>query len=175
MHHKYQQCDNNIEKYSKYVQTPSLFEITTPVIYPKRPLRKVDVIYNQNNDIDSMDISKINQTNSKYVLCKDGSSDKDFCELNNLKREARMNIIENNICEDYTDPLLASDYVDSIKFILKLEQVQVNEIFNNDQLMDIIKFDIKEIVNKRFDDYYRLTKENDEQDKIFYRKVITNK
>lgn len=156
LHHKYQQCDlNNIEKYSKYVQTPSLIENTTPGHSPKRPLRKVDAMYNKNNGITKMDIPDTNINNTIHHLYNvDVSLDRDFYELNKLKQEAHKNIIENNICEDYSDLMCSSDYVDSIKFIIKLEQGQVNELFKNIQLMDLITFDIKELVNKRLEEYY---------------------
>lgn len=168
MHNKYQQCDlNNIQKYSKYVQTQSLIENSTS---PKRPSRKIDVMYNTNNDIS--DKNNVNSIHHGYNV--DVSLDRDFHELTKLKQEAHMNIIENNICEDYSELLWSSDYVDSIKFVLKLEQGQVNELFKNVQLMDLITFDIKELVNKRLEEYYLVLNKNDEPDNILYSKVPNN-
>jgi len=83
-----------------------------------------------------------------------------------------MNITENNICEDYSDSLLSSDYVDSIKIVLVIDQTRVNELIKNGPLMDSIKSDVKELVNKRLEEFYSFTDDNFEQDNILHKKVV---
>ncbi|XP_026823514.1 uncharacterized protein LOC113561355 isoform X2 [Rhopalosiphum maidis] len=131
INHKYQQCDfYKSEKSSKYTQTNILIENSTPVSSPERPPWTIDAI--PMND-----------------------SDKDFYELKKLRLEARMNIDDNNICENLSEPLLSSDFVDSIKIVLVLGQTRVNELFKNASLMDLVKFEIKDLVNRKLEEYYR--------------------
>lgn len=119
-----------------------------------------------------MYIPDVDQTNLEYHRCNgDGSSDRDFCELKKLRLEARMNITEYNICEDYSDPLVSCDYIDSIKIVLALGQTRVNELIKNGPLMDLIKFDVKELVNKRLEECYRFTSDHFKQDEILHEKV----
>lgn len=99
--------------------------------------------------------------------------DRDFYELKKLRLEARMNISDNNICEENTETLLSSDYVDSVKIILILGQTRVNELFKNVPLLDLIKLDVKEVVNKRLEECYRFIDENVEEDNILLEKVVT--
>lgn len=111
----------------------------------------------------SMDIlvSDIDQSNPDCYQCNaDISLDRDFYELKKLRLEARMNINDNNVCENLSEPLLSSEYVDSLKIVLILGQDRVNELFKNTSLLDLIKFDIKELVNKRLDEYYRFMDES---------------
>lgn len=120
-----------------------------------------------------MDIPDVDQTNLEcHLWGGDGSLDRDFYELKKLRLEARMNITENNICEDYSDSLLSSDYVDSIKIVLVIDQTRVNELIKNDPLMDSIKSDVKELVNKRLEEFYSFTDDNFEQDNILHKKVV---
>ncbi|XP_025200308.1 uncharacterized protein LOC112598149 isoform X2 [Melanaphis sacchari] len=165
LNHKYQQCDSyKSEKSSKCIQTNILIENSTPVCSPKRPPRKVDAIsMNKYKGICSIDISDIDQTNSDCYQCNgDLSSDKDFYELKKLRLEARLNIDDNNVCENLSEPLLSPDFADSIKIVLILGQTRVNELFKNTSLMDLIKFEIKDLVNRRLEDYYRFTDGMDE-------------
>lgn len=113
----------------------------------------------------------------------DGSSDRDFYELKKLRLEAHMNITENNIsedmnitenniCEDFSKPLLSEDYVDRINVVLILGKARVNNLLKNGSLMDLIKLEVKEIVNKRLEEFYKFIDENIEQDSISQEKVI---
>lgn len=124
----------------------------------------------------SMDISDIDQTNLDGYQCNDNlSSDKDFYELKKLRLEARMNIDDNNICENLSEPLLSSDLADSIKIVLILGQTRVNELFKNASLMDLIQFEIKDLVNKRLEEYYSFLDgmdESVEQDNCLHEKVL---
>lgn len=132
---------------------------------PKRPIRK--------NELYNMDVLDIDQTDLECQFWhSNGSSDRDFYELKKLRLEARMNITENNICEDYSDPLLSSDYVDSIKIVLVLSRARVNELIKNEPLMDSIKLDVKELVNKRLEECYNCIDDNLEHNNIFHKKVI---
>lgn len=120
-----------------------------------------------------MDMLDTEQTNSEcHHLIVDGSSDKDVYELKKLREEAYMNIIENNICENYSSPILSSDYVDGLKVVLKLEKTQLDELFKNAYLIDLIKFDVKELVNKRLEEFYRSADENMESDNFLLKKVV---
>ncbi|XP_027845142.2 uncharacterized protein LOC114125612 [Aphis gossypii] len=175
--HKYQQCDfYKSEKSSKCIQTNILIEKSTPVCSPKRPPRRIDVIpVDDYKGICSMDISDIDQTNLDGYQCNDNlSSDKDFYELKKLRLEARMNIDDNNVCENLSEPLLSSDLVNSIKIVLILGQTRVNELFKNVPLMDLIKFEIKDLVNKRLEDHYSFVDgmdESVEQDNCLHEKI----
>ncbi|CAH1736601.1 unnamed protein product [Aphis gossypii] len=175
--HKYQQCDfYKSEKSSKCIQTNILIEKSTPVCSPKRPPRRIDVIpVDEYKRICSMDISDIDQTNLDGYQCNDNlSSDKDFYELKKLRLEARMNIDDNNVCENLSEPLLSSDLGNSIKFVLILGQTRVNELYKNASLMDLIKFEIKDLVNKRLEDHYSFVDRMDEsvkQDTCLHEKI----
>lgn len=167
LHHKYQQCDSyESENSSKCVQTNLLLENSTPVCSPKRPPRTIDATHmNEYKGICSMDISDIDQTNTDCYQCNtDLSSDRDFYELKKLRLEARMIINDNNVCENLSEPLLSSDYVDSLKIVLILGEDRVNELFKNTSLMNLIKLDVKELVNKRLEECYRFIDESVEQE-----------
>jgi len=121
-----------------------------------------------------MDISDMDHTNSDCNRFNgDISSDKDFYELKRLRLEACININDTNACENVSEPLLSSDFVDSIKIVLILGQTQGNELFKNASLMDLIKFDVKELVNRRLQEWYRLTTdEHVEQDNCLHETVL---
>lgn len=102
----------------------------------------------------------------------DGSSDRDFYELKKLRLEAHMNITENNISEDFSKPLLSSDYFDRINVVLILGKTRVNDLLKNDSLMDLIKLEVKETVNTRLEEFYKSIDENIEQDSISQERVI---
>jgi len=113
-----------------------------------------------------MDIPDIDQTNLECHLWHGNESlDRDFYELNKLRLEARMNITENNICEEY------SDYVDSIKIVIVLGETRVNELIRNGPLMDSIKLEVKKLVNKKLKECYNISGDSFEQD-ILQKKVI---
>lgn len=176
-HHKYQQCDfYKTEKSSKYVPTEFLNENVNSACSPKKPPQKSDISHcNENKGVHDTDI--LNNDQMYTDGCRwngDGSSDKDFYELKKLRLEARINCIENNLSEEYSEPLLYPEYVDSIKIVLILGENQVNELFKNTPLMDLIKLDVKELVNKRLEECYKFTDKNSEQDYISYKKVIIN-
>lgn len=97
--------------------------------------------------------------------------DRDFYELKKLRIEARMNINDNNICEDHSETL-SSDYVDSLNIILILGQTRVNELFKNVTLLDLIKFDVKEVVNKRLEEFFNFIDVNVDEDNILLEKVV---
>ncbi|KAL5233690.1 hypothetical protein ACI65C_001100 [Semiaphis heraclei] len=171
LHHKYQQCDfYKSEKSSKFVQTNLLFENSTPMCSPKQPPQTIDATpMNEYKGTCSMDISDIDQSNLDCYRCNaDISSDRDFYELKKLRLEARMNINDDNVCENLSEPLLSSEYVDSLKIVLILGQDRVNELFKNTPLLDLIKFDIKELVNRRLEEYYRFMDESIEQDNYLH-------
>ncbi|XP_003241437.1 uncharacterized protein LOC100575782 [Acyrthosiphon pisum] len=171
LHHKYQQCDfYESQNSSKCIQTNLLIENSTPVCSPKRPPRTIDAPpMNKYKGICSMDISDIDQTNTDCYQCKtDLSSDRDFYELKKLRLEARLNINDNSVCENLSEPLLSSDYVDSLKIVLILGEDRVNELFKNTSLMDLIKLDVKELVNKRLEECYRFIDESVEQDNCLH-------
>lgn len=150
------------------MQTSPIIENTSTNYSPQRPPRKID----KNKEICSMDILDMYQTNSEcHELNGDINTDRDFYELKKLRLEARMNINENNVCENYSEPFFSSEYVKKIKIELILGQAQVNELFKNASLMDLIKYDIKELVNKRFEECYRVIDEDVEQD-ILAEKVL---
>jgi len=141
---------------------------------PKQSPQAIDASpMNNYKGICSMDISETYQTNSDFYRCNaDISSDRDFYELKKLRLEARMNINDNNVCENLSEPLLSSDYVDSLKIVLILGQDRVNELFKNTSLLDLIKFDIKELVNKRLEECYRFMDESVEQDNFLHEMVL---
>lgn len=164
---------NKTEKCSTYTQTCPIIETTAPTCSPKRPPRKNNVHSDESTEICKVDISDTYQTNSEcHRLNGDISSDKDFYELKKLRLEARMNISDNNVCGNYSEPLLSSNYVEKIKIELILGKTQVNELFQNTSLMDLIKLDIKELVNKRFEECYRFVEEDHEQYDILHLKVV---
>lgn len=169
VHHKYQQCDmNKTEKCSTYMQTSPVIEASIP----KRPPRKNSVLSDENKEICKVDILDTYHTNIEcHRLNGDINSDKDFYELKKLRLEARMNIIDNNVCGNYSEPLLSSDYVEKIKIELILGKAQVDELFQNTSLMNLIKLDIKELVNKRFEECYRFVEEDPDQYDILQLKV----
>lgn len=155
------------------MQTSPVIETTTPVCSPKRPPRKNNVHCGESKKDCKVNILDTCQTNLECdQLNGDISFDKDFYELKKLRLEARMNISDNNICANYSEPLLSSNYVEKIKIELILGQTQVNELFQNTSLMNLIKLDIKELVNKRFEECYRFVNEDPEQDNILHLKVI---
>lgn len=165
-----QQCDfYKIKKSSKCLQTESQIET------PERPPRKVDVTLHKNESkkICSMNILDNDQTNLEcHRWSGDGSSDKDFYELKKLRLEAQKNISENNI-NDYSEPLLSDDLVDSLKIVLTLGDIpHVDELFKNTTLIDLLKFDVKELINKRLEDNYRFNDKNVKQDFTLQKKVV---
>lgn len=105
-------------------------------------------------------------------LNNDESPDKDFYELKKLRLEARMNCIENNIYEEHLESLLSTDNTDSIKISLILGRTRVNELFKNVPLLDLIKFDVKELVNKRLEECYRFTDESFVEDNFVHETVV---
>ncbi|XP_025423494.1 uncharacterized protein LOC112692893 isoform X2 [Sipha flava] len=171
VNHRYQQCDlYKTEQLSKYVQTDAIVESENIVHSPKRPPRNIDVIQcNENNGNCSMADADINHYSLELKPHNyDVKLDKDFYELKKLRLEARMNINENNICEDHSET--SSDYVNSLNIILILGQTQINELFKNDTLLDLIKFDVKEVVNKRLEEFFNFIDENVEEDNILLEK-----
>lgn len=141
---------------------------------PKQPPQTIDATpMNEYKGTCSMDISDIDQSNLDCYRCNaDISSDRDFYELKKLRLEARMNINDDNVCENLSEPLLSSEYVDSLKIVLILGQDRVNELFKNTPLLDLIKFDIKELVNRRLEEYYRFMDESIEQDNYLHEMVL---
>lgn len=120
-----------------------------------------------------MDMLDTDQINSEcHRLTVNENPDKDIYELEKLREEAYMNIVENNIHEDYSKPILSSDYVDGLKVVLKLEKTQLDELFKNAYLIDLIKFDVKELVNKRLEEFYRSADENVEPANFLLKKVV---
>lgn len=163
LHHKYQQCD--LYKTEKYVQTNILIENSTPVFSPKRPPRRIDAA--------PIDISYTDQTNSDcYQYNGDLNSDRDFNELKKLRLEACMNINSNNVSDNLSEPLLSSDYVNSINIVLILGPTRVDDLLMNTSLMDLIKLDVKETVNKRLKECYKVIDETVEQDNILHEMVF---
>jgi len=120
-----------------------------------------------------MNILDNDQTNLEcHRWSGDGSSDKDFYELKKLRLEAQKNISENNI-NDYSEPLLSDDLVDSLKIVLTLGDIpHVDELFKNTTLIDLLKFDVKELINKRLEDNYRFNDKNVKQDFTLQKKVV---
>lgn len=164
---------NTTEKCSTYIQTSPVIEITAPKCSPKRPPRKKYMQSDESKEICEIDISDTYQTNSEcHRLNGDISCDKDFYELKKLRLEARMNINDNDICGNYSKSLLSSNHVEKIKIELILGKTQVNELFQNTSLMTLIKLDIKELVNKRFEECYRFVEDDPEQYDILHLKVV---
>lgn len=159
-----QQCDlYRVDKFSKYVQTESSIKNTTP----KRLPRNIDVVIHKiNNKIDNIDVSDSTQTNLENQQ-RNGNhfSDRDFDELKKLRLEAQNNIAENNKIEDYFEPLLSCDYAESFKIVITLGNAfQNNKLFENSFFLNLIKYDIKELINIRLEECYKFKNKDLEQD-----------
>lgn len=159
-----QQCDLYIvDKSSKYVQTES--SITN--ITPKRLPRKIDVVIhktnNKNDNIDMLDSTQTNLENQQRN--SDDFSDRDFDELKQLRLEAQNNIAENNKIEDYFEPLLSCDYTEGFKIVITLGNTfQNNKLFENSFFLNLIKYDIKNVINTRLEECYKFKNKDLEQD-----------
>lgn len=142
---------------------------------PKRPPRNIDVLHsNENNGTCNMESGDTNQLKLESQQYNgDINVDKDYYELKKLRLEARMNMNDNNTCQDNFETLFSSDYLDSIKINVILGQTRVNELFKNVTLLELIKFDVKEVVNKRLEECYRFRYENVEEDNNLLAKVVT--
>ncbi|XP_050522219.1 uncharacterized protein LOC126894913 [Daktulosphaira vitifoliae] len=117
-----------------------------PQSYVDLNLNKVDrkdkTIKNLTDNL-QCNIDLIEECNQWYLNDK---LDIDYYELNKLRLEARMNFVEDNIIENHS--LL---YFNS----MKLEIILGNFQFNDDNvLLDLIKQDVKDIVNKRIKSHY---------------------
>lgn len=158
-----QQCDLcMVNKSSKYVQTES--SIRNKV--PKRLPRNIDVIHETKNKIDCIDMFDSTQMNlENQQRNSDDFSDRDFDELNQLRLEAKNNIAENNKMEDYSEPLLSCDYVDDYKIVITLRNTfQNNKLFENSFFLNLIKYDIKELINIRLEECNKFKNKDLEQD-----------
>lgn len=161
------------EKSSKYVQTESLIETTTSLCSPHQTHQKADVI--SEKEIHPMDILDIDKSKPECRrLNGDKSSDKDYSELIKLRQEASMNIIENKTGGDYEfpEPLLHSDYVNQIQIVLTLGQIRADDLLKNNYLIDLIKYDVKDLVHKRLLEFYSPTTEIDEYSAILQEQVV---
>lgn len=163
---------NTDEESSKYLQTVSIIEQTIPMC-SIQSLQNTDAIIE--NEICCMDISNTDKTN---IECQqwngNGSIDKDVSELIKLRQEAFMNVIENktNADYEYSEPLLYSDCGNQIKIVLTPRQIQADELLRNTYLIDLIKYDVKELVNKRLLEYYNSATEIDEHDATLHQHIV---
>jgi len=168
----YQQCDfYKTDKSSKYVQTEYLIEKNTT---PKRPHRNIDIAMYQNKEVCSTNTPDTNQIDFGCQRPNDGSSDKDVYELKKLRLEAQHNISENNIIDDSCEPLLPCNYGDGFKIVIQLGNTSLGDkLFKNMPLLDLIKFDVKELINQRLEEYYSF-KDSDLEKDISPKKVGYN-
>lgn len=169
----HQQCDfYKTDKSSKYVQTECLIEKNTT---PKRPPRSIDTAIHQNKEVCNTNIPDTNKTDfGCQRLNGDGSPDKDVYELKKLRLEAQHNISENNIIDDSCEPLLPCDYGDGFKIVIQLGNTSLEDkLFKNTPLLDLIKFDVKELINQRLEEYYSF-KDSDLEKDISPKKVGYN-
>jgi len=103
-----------------------------------------------------------------------GSSDKDVYELKKPRLEAQHNISKNNTIDDSYEPLLPCDYGDSFTIGIELGNMSLgDELFKNMPLLDLIKFDVKELINQRLEEYY-LFKDSDLEKDTLLKKVGYN-
>lgn len=161
------------EKSSKYVQTESLIEKTTSMCSPNQTLQKTDVT--SENEIHCMDNPDIDKSKPECHRSNgDKSSDKDFSELIKIRQEASLNIIENKTGGDYEfpEPLLHSNYVNQIQIVLTLGQIRADDLLKNNYLIDLIKYDVKDLVHRRLLEFYSSATEIDEYGAILQEQVV---
>lgn len=143
------------------------------VCSPKQPFQKTDIL--SEKEICCVNIPDTDKTKAKCHHWNGvESSDKDYSELIKLRQEASMNIIENQTSRDYeySESLLYSDYVNQIKIILSLEQIQADELFKNTYLIDLITYDVKELVQKRLQEFYNSATETEKYGAILHEQVV---
>ncbi|VVC28202.1 Hypothetical protein CINCED_3A005812 [Cinara cedri] len=173
LHHKYQQCDLYMDQESlNHLQTVTVIEKMIPMCSSKLSLQKSDVI--SENEVRCMDIADAGKTKAECHRWKsDKSLDKDYSELIQLRQEASMNIIVNETDGDYeySETLLHSDNVNQIHIVLTLRQIKADELLRNNYLIDLIKYDVKELVHKRLLEFYNSATEIDEHGAILHEQV----
>lgn len=144
---------------------------------PERPPRHIDIVIhenkNENKEASCTYIRNSNHPNSDCHLWSGAEcSDRDYYELKELRLEAQKNINENNINKNNSEVILPCDFEDNIKIVLMLKNTSRDDkLFNNSTLLDLLKFDIKELVNKKIEEYCTSKDDSVEQDNSLSKKV----